>query len=34
MCKSNCDHTELKPKVGKCCDELSEKCHGKGNNHP
>lgn len=34
MCKSNCEHPELRPKDGKCNDELIEKCHGKDKTHP
>ncbi len=34
MCKSNCDHPELRPKDGECSDDLIEKCHGKNKNHP
>ncbi|PHS30950.1 MAG: hypothetical protein COA82_10895 [Alkaliphilus sp.] len=34
MCKSNCDHPELRPENGKCSDELIKKCHCKDKNHP
>lgn len=33
MCKSNCDYPELRPKDGKCSDELIEKCHGRDKEH-
>lgn len=33
MCKSNCEHPELKPKDNKCNDDLIKKCHGKKKNH-
>ncbi len=34
MCKSECDHPELRSKDGKCSDKLIEKCHGKDKKHP
>jgi hypothetical protein len=34
MSKKKCEHPELKPKEGKCSDELIKKCHGKDKKHP
>lgn len=28
MCSPTCDHPELKPKDGKCSEELIKQCHG------
>lgn len=34
MCKCDCEHPELKPKDGKCSEELIKKCHGDVEEHP
>lgn len=34
MGESKCEHPDLRPKSGKCSDELIEKCHGKVKTHP
>ncbi len=33
MCKSNCDHPDLKPKDGKCSEELINRCHAHEKDH-
>ncbi len=33
MSESKCEHPDLRPKSGKCSDELIEKCHGKAKTH-
>jgi hypothetical protein len=34
MCKSKCEHPELKPKDGKCSEKQIKECHGDEMNHP
>ncbi len=34
MCKSNCENPQLRPKDGKCSEELVKRCHGKEESHP
>lgn len=34
MCKSKCEHPELKPKDGKCSEKQIKECHGNEMNHP
>jgi hypothetical protein len=32
--KDNCEHPELRPKDGKCGEELIRQCHGDQSKHP
>ncbi len=34
MCKTRCEHPNLKPKDGQCSEELIKHCHGQEKNHP
>ena len=34
MCKTNCEHPELKLKSGKCSEQQIKNCHGEEKKHP
>jgi|LSQX01.1.fsa_nt_gb hypothetical protein len=34
MCKSKCEHPELKPEEGKCSEEQIKHCHCDEKDHP